>query len=335
MKTLPLKKLNILSTLIVITLLFLLLRDLDFGKLVEALRDADWGYYAIAVVVILILNSLGRIMRFRALLDALPHPSNGMRFWDLVLISMGTRTLNIVLPARAGEVYRAIHLSRHGYQIESATTALLVEPLLEALGLGSTAFALSVLNFAPLPFADIFNKLKWAFLIIVAAGIIFSALKLRANPNTGQVSENLLHSQSNSQSSFFDKIQNFFSRMGNTLHRLNSPRVWLKSLSWTWFADAADCFSIGLCLWAVHIQLDWVSWFVIFAGVNIAIALPTVPGNVGTLEVGAILVLNMLGVDKSKALAFTLLYHSVNTIPIALAGLIALKINSQRAPTSP
>jgi len=60
--------------------------------------------------------------------------------------------------------------------------------------------------------------------------------------------------------------------------------------------------------------------FVLLA-VNIAIAVPS-PGNAGTLELGAVLALQAVGVDHNRALAFALLYHSGQVLPVVLLGLL-------------
>ena len=57
--------------------------------------------------------------------------------------------------------------------------------------------------------------------------------------------------------------------------------------------------------------------------VNLAMVVPFAPpGNFGTLEVGAMLALMEYGVPKEQALAFALVYHLLQVIPIGVAGLV-------------
>jgi uncharacterized membrane protein YbhN (UPF0104 family) len=56
--------------------------------------------------------------------------------------------------------------------------------------------------------------------------------------------------------------------------------------------------------------------------VNLALVVPFAPpANLGSLEVGATLALMESGVPKERALAFALVYHLLQVIPIGFAGL--------------
>jgi uncharacterized membrane protein YbhN (UPF0104 family) len=59
--------------------------------------------------------------------------------------------------------------------------------------------------------------------------------------------------------------------------------------------------------------------------VNVAIAIPSTPGQVGVFEAGAVIVLGTLGVGRSEALAFALLYHAVHVLPVTALGLLGLR----------
>ena len=77
---------------------------------------------------------------------------------------------------------------------------------------------------------------------------------------------------------------------------------------------------ITLHAFGLHPSLG-VSLLVLMA-VNLALVVPFAPpGNLGTLEVGAMLALMQYGVPKEKALAFALVYHLLQVVPIGIAGL--------------
>jgi uncharacterized membrane protein YbhN (UPF0104 family) len=105
---------------------------------------------------------------------------------------------------------------------------------------------------------------------------------------------------------------------------LNGSRVWLSSLGWAWIADGIDILTIGLCLKAVALDTTPITWIMVFLAINIAILVPLTPGNLGTLEAGAVFALSELNVNQERALAFAFTYHAVQIIPIALVGTIAL-----------
>ena len=56
--------------------------------------------------------------------------------------------------------------------------------------------------------------------------------------------------------------------------------------------------------------------------VRIAVALPSTPGHVGAFELGGVVALRLLHVSDARALAFALLYHLVQILPVMLVGLL-------------
>jgi uncharacterized membrane protein YbhN (UPF0104 family) len=78
-----------------------------------------------------------------------------------------------------------------------------------------------------------------------------------------------------------------------------------------------------------------VSLLVLMA-VNLALVVPFAPpANLGSLEVGATLALMESGVPKERALAFALVYHLLQVIPIGFAGLSLASRTLLRAAPAP
>jgi uncharacterized protein (TIRG00374 family) len=73
---------------------------------------------------------------------------------------------------------------------------------------------------------------------------------------------------------------------------------------------------------AVGLELPFAAVCLVLLAVNLALAVPFAPpGNVGTLEVGATLGLMAFGVAKEQALAFALVYHFLQVVPIGILGI--------------
>ena len=107
----------------------------------------------------------------------------------------------------------------------------------------------------------------------------------------------------------------FLFRLGEAMNRMSAPSVWLRALLWSAVSDLTDVIMLGLCLVAVGVHLSLTAWFLTFLVINLAIAIPSTPGQVGVLEAGAVLVLSALGVPASQALAFAILYHAAHIVP--------------------
>jgi uncharacterized membrane protein YbhN (UPF0104 family) len=63
----------------------------------------------------------------------------------------------------------------------------------------------------------------------------------------------------------------------------------------------------------------------VLLSLNLAIAVPSTPAQVGAFELGASAPLALLGVPPERALAFALLYHVMQALPTTLAGLPLLR----------
>jgi glycosyltransferase 2 family protein len=86
----------------------------------------------------------------------------------------------------------------------------------------------------------------------------------------------------------------------------------------TWLTQAA---MLKIIERAFHVPLGiFPSLFVLIA-INLAIALPSAPGNLGTFELAAVLAYSFLGVEKPIALGIGFYFHFLQVIPVTLVGL--------------
>jgi hypothetical protein len=84
-----------------------------------------------------------------------------------------------------------------------------------------------------------------------------------------------------------------------------------------WLVDLAE---VWLVLRAVHLDLGVPAALLVLFTMNVAIAIPSTPAHVGALELGALVALNLLGVPPAQALAFAVLYHAMQIVPLLIAG---------------
>jgi uncharacterized membrane protein YbhN (UPF0104 family) len=87
----------------------------------------------------------------------------------------------------------------------------------------------------------------------------------------------------------------------------------------SWLMDLACLLAV---MHAVGVAAPVASALLVILAVNLAIAIPVVPGNVGPFELGAIAGLGPFGVSVELGLAVGLLYHLVQVLPIALLALL-------------
>jgi uncharacterized membrane protein YbhN (UPF0104 family) len=116
--------------------------------------------------------------------------------------------------------------------------------------------------------------------------------------------------------------ERWLGRLVAGMHVLRSPRRFAVVLAIkiaTWLCDAATIFVIAR---ALDLPLPVAGAPLILFTSVLAIAPPSTPAQVGALELGVLSATRLLGIAEEPALAFALLYHATQVIPVVLVGLI-------------
>jgi hypothetical protein len=119
----------------------------------------------------------------------------------------------------------------------------------------------------------------------------------------------------------------FVARIMGGLRILRSGARLALAVFYTLGAWALDVAMVVLCLRAVH--LDYIQpagALLILVSLNLAISLPSTPGQLGAFEGGAVLGLHFLGAPPVESTAFALLYHAVQVIPVTILGLPGMRL---------
>jgi uncharacterized membrane protein YbhN (UPF0104 family) len=300
---------------ILAALIWLTARKIDLREFAEALRLADWRLVALASLTAGTVCMSGGIVRLWTLLMALPHRAP-IGLWPLASIHYASSAAHNLLPAPAGEVLRTVQLKRrHDYDVGVLVAAQLIEKVIESLGLGIGTLVVASLGGLP-------RALGVSMFAFAALGVGGAALALiigwRWRPSAAPYRETRgIHPFA----AFYAHSANLVRRLGEGLHQLRSPTVWLRALFWSMLGDAANALTVGLCLMAVGVSLPIAAWFLMMLAARLAGLVPTTPGQFGVQEAGVVVVLGLIGVDRSRALAVALLHHMVHFVPVTLIGL--------------
>jgi uncharacterized membrane protein YbhN (UPF0104 family) len=275
---------------LVAALLWFTLRGLEWAKLGEALRQMS----PLPVVVAAGVNFLHHACKavyWRTLLLPVRALPLGRLFRYSVAQSVGS----VLAPARAGEALRVWMLRKHWGLPVPVTGAVAA---LEKVG------DLNALLVLLLPLPWLWPARPWwvdRALLALLAGALFVAVAL------------------------------FFARRSEALRArplfaglqlLRSPGKLALAFAGLVGAWLADLLVIWLVIWALGVHAPVHAGVVILLCVNLAIAVPAAPANAGTLELGAITAFDLLGLGRDAGLAFGLVYHSAQVIPILLVGVL-------------
>lgn len=290
----------------------LLFVGVDRDELWESLRGVDVRWLLAAAPVYAGALWL-RAARWRRILwPELPLGARG----TLAPMLIGYAANN-VLPARAGELLRALILKRrHGTSRSAAVGTIVVERALDGLVLalflsGTVALAggsgplrlLAAAGLAAFVLATallvlLSQRPAWAGRLGLVLGRLAALMPGRVRPAAEAIATGLL----------------------SGLTTLRGPRDWWAA-SWltaaSWGLEAATYWLVGL---AFGLELPPPLYLAIAGAANLAIAAPSTAGGIGPFEFFAREVAVYFGVGVPDATAYALALHALILVSVVLAG---------------
>ncbi len=280
-------------------------RAADPGELGRALASARPGWLAWAAAA-----NAGALwlqaMRWRALLAPVAPVRRRDAFAGLA-VGFG---LSALLPARLGEVVRVGWVaSRTGLSAAAVAGTLLLDHVVNGLALVPLLLALSTRGGLPA-----WAREGAAALVVAAAAAAALAFAwARRDVGAGQGPAVAVRARLRARLAE--------GRAGLLAIRTAGPLA--RALALGLFAWGAEAGTAWLALRAFGIDRPWEAVLVVLVAVNLSLAVPAAPGNVGTFEAGAVLALAGLGVGTEAALAFALGYHAVQLLSVGAVALAA------------
>ncbi len=300
-----------LGVVLSLTFLTLALRDLHLGEVWDAMRRAQYGW-VVPGLAVYFLSVYVRSWRWAYLLRA-AKPLRAARLFPITVIGyMG----NDIFPFRLGEVLRAYVLWRkEGVNFGTTFTTAIAERLFDGL----TMLLFVVVGLLFIPLSALLRPL-----VVVAGAVFVTALLLFL----GLASRPAL-------------LRSVAQRLIGILipQRLRPPLLGLVEGVITGLAvfrnglDVLVTFVLTLLVWLLEVGKYWLvsqafalhlsfpAIMLMSGTVNLLTALPSLPGYVGTFELG-IKVLQAIGVPANAAGSYILVLHALLWFPIVALGLV-------------
>jgi uncharacterized protein (TIRG00374 family) len=277
------------------------LHDVAWDGLRRALSAAGPGWIAAAAVLNLGAVAL-RAARWQALARPLsPAVTFGAAFRSL---TMGY-VLSMVLPARAGELLRMETLSRRTGLSEAAVAgSIVLDYLVNAAGL------LLSLGLLPL-FMEVPGWMRPGAIVAFSLFALGSGLALfLARP-----SDAAAHAAEG-------RITGIVRRLRHGLAAGKRPEALAAAFGACLGSWVVEVGVAALTMTAMGVSLPYSAALFVLLAVNLSLAVTVAPpGNVGPVELAATFSLLGLGVAKEQALAFAIVYHALQIVPVALLGI--------------
>jgi uncharacterized membrane protein YbhN (UPF0104 family) len=282
--------LRVLATCAAIAGIVWLVRDIDARALGAALARARlWPIALAAAINFGIIASKALAWRILFGRDA-PGVARLFRYGVIACAA------SVILPLRSGELLRLWLLrDRDGIALSRGAAVAIAEKLLDVVSL--------VVLVAPLPlFAPVPPELARWIAVLAGGGLVGVAGVALLAPRIGSTG--------------------WRGELAHGLGVLRDRRAFAAATAALVGAWLIDLAMIELVLRAVGLSLPFGGSLIVLFTLNIAIALPSTPGQLGALELGALVGLRLLGAPEAESLAFALLYHVLQLVPVVAIGLL-------------
>lgn len=305
-------KVGLLGIFVSLLALYFIVTQLNFELFWQALTTANY-WYLLPCMIFLLLGLVTRALRWRVLLnDALPL----RRTFSIMNVAY---LVNGVLPLRIGEVARVYLVSRTHESIPMPTTmsTIIVERLLDLL-------TIVVMVLLALMMGSIPDELRAASVVAAIAAIVgFTILVFLASRRDW--AKRVFHFVLQ-HIPFLKRmivLESWFEQFLDGLMPLTKPRALFLAFSWTGISWTFSTLAGYVLMFAFFEEASLAATMLYIAAAAFAIALPAVPGNVGTYEASILLALTAMGYEQSNAaIAFAVMVHAVNVFVHVTTGVV-------------
>ena len=294
---------------------FVLLKQVSTRELARNIRTAD-PLWLLGACLLTVAGYWFRAVRWGEILSPEARVPKGRLFATTMVGFLAINTL----PARLGELVRAYALAR-SERIKTGTVlgSVVIERIFDLVALAGF-WALSLL-FAPYP-----SWFRWSGYVTIGLSVAVTFVLW------------LLHAGHYDTDSLASRLKSLLPRwltgpvegpvasFAAGLRVLGKPSTMGSSAILTlimWVVSGAVFLFVGK---SMRLSLPLWSPFLLSFIVCVAIMVPSSPGFIGVLEGSCVVGLSLLGVDAARGLAYGVLYHITQIVPlVVLGGFYALR----------
>jgi uncharacterized protein (TIRG00374 family) len=298
-----------IGVLISVVCLYLVLRGVDLGQTASLLGTARLPWLGLAVVGVT-ADLAFRALRWQRLIAPI-KPVPLLRLSGYMLVGY---LANNVLPARLGELVRSHYLGdREGISRSATLGTVVVERVVDTVVLvGIGAAAILILNVRGVVVSAILVGVALAGLLVVALAVALAAHRL---PGAGRIAAFLGR---------WPRVKGIVLRLRDGLRVAALPRTIAASALLSvaaWSCTVLAVLAVGQSL---GIELTVGEGALLAAGTNLATAIPSGPGYLGTFEYAGQTIAAAFGLPASRGLALALLIHFLTLVVSSVGGVLAI-----------
>jgi hypothetical protein len=307
------KRKLIIGSLVSGFFLYLALRDTEWSVLWSVLRETRFSYVLPAVAASL-LSCYFRAYRWKFMLLAVkPIPTRSL--FSATMIGL---MANNLLPARLGEIVRAYVLGqREGISRTASFATIVYERIVDVF----TLLILVWLTLTSVPAPEWLRRTAlWLFGANVLLVIAMLTMERYRGTVTRIVAKTSRRFNSNVQATIQRATEGYLMGLKGMVHAKTLLPIALLSIPVIGFA----MLGVHLCIGALGIQVPPVASLALVVFIALGSMIPSAPAYVGTIQYACVVGLALFGIEKSEALAFSILFHAVQFFPVTALGLYLL-----------
>ena len=286
-----------------------ILHGVDGSQIIEDLQSLRWKW-----VILAVLGDIGAYIWQAYRWNLLLSPVVRVPLWRSIQAIYVGLFANEVLPLRPGEVIRSYLQARWTeVPFSVAFSSVIIERIFDGLWL-VTIFALTTAFITLPPF--MVDMARFVAAVVIVMSILLGVVMFRKHHAHAACSATRwgtklrvlvedLHLMGNSKS--------FYAAAAASLPYLLLQVIPIYALM--------RAYELDLTIWPALVVL------VIF---RVGTTIPQAPGNVGASQALMVLSLSLFGIDKTTATGYSVMTWGVITLPLLIAGFLALAITGLR-----
>jgi len=300
-----------------IAIIVWIFHKIDFPLLRKSFGELKL-YWVLIMMAVYLLGFVIRGIRWNFMLSPMKHVGVRGATEGVIVGYMA----NNILPARAGELIRAIFIGvRESMSKASVLGTVCIERVFDGLVIVGILMACSILSRMGNHKQGVISSIIVVGCLVfgVAVTIVLFGAKRRTwiEPKIGSLMKYLPEEMSK-------KLLKIISNLLNSLGfvKNNKNLLVISSLSILIWCIEGLIFWIGF--FAFRIPANLIMAYFILAFVNLWMLLPSAPGGLGVFQGGTVLAFSLFGLGPEIALSYSIVVHLVMILPITLIGLFII-----------
>lgn len=312
---------SLILLLITFIFLYLVFFNIDLFELVRLIKKFDFKYIFILVISISCSFSLRAFCYKQLISKTVKNPN----MQELILLCHTGAALNILLPARAGDIFRAYYTG-HKYNADKIKIfgSVMLERIFDVLVIFSF-LCIGIFTYHQNQLA--INLCIFAAIVLLG-GIIFVFVTYKYN-SVDKVCSYIVNKKFNFPfSNLINKIITFINKLCNSFFAgfeiIDSPKRILYALLFAigiWFFE---CFNYLIIIHGFGYSIHWSVSIFIICFIALACMIPSTSIFIGPYQLAVISAFAIYDISKETALAISLLEQAVVTIFVSIVAFFFL-----------